>query len=333
MIILFVNLYSTIIYLIRVKNSMTYTHLHWHSTYSFLEAIWTPKQLVSKSKELWFTSIGLTDLFSMYWAVKLYEACKDAEIKPIIWAELWFVLNISWLNKIDDIWNICLLATNTEWYQNLMKIVSVANQEWITWHPKIDINTIWNNKWWIIAFMWWEDSWIWKMIFRSENDDKILELIHLLQDTLWKENVFLEIIAQDESKNNNLAKINKKILELANHESINIITWNIYNYVNKWDKDAWEMALAIKDQKKIFDSDSRKPIWDFYLMSEDEIKNILLKNGYWVDDVNKWMNMNWEIADKIDIKIIMWQALFPVYQTPSDISELYNWIKDSLISD
>ena len=312
---------------------MGFTHLHGHSTYSFLEAIWTPKQIVSKCKELWYTSVWLTDLFSMYGAVKLYEACKDAEIKPIIWSELGFVLNISWFNKIEDIWNICLLATNTDWYQNLMKIVSVANQEWITWHPKIDIDTLWKNKEWIIAFMWWVDSWIWKMITRSESDDKILELIHLLQDNLWKENVFLEIVAQNEKDNNNLAKINKKILEIAKKEWIQLITWNIYNYVNIWDKDAREMALAIKDQKKIYDSDCRKPIWEFYLMSEDKIKEILVWNWYNESDITTWMDTNWEIADKIDIKIIMGQALFPVYQTPKDVADLYESIKDSLISE
>ncbi len=312
---------------------MGFTHLHGHSTYSFLEAIWTPKQIVSKCKELWYTSVWLTDLFSMYGAVKLYEACKDAEIKPIIWSELGFVLNISWFNKIEDIWNICLLATNTDWYQNLMKIVSVANQEWITWHPKIDIDTLWKNKEWIIAFMWWVDSWIWKMITRSESDDKILELIHLLQDNLWKENVFLEIVAQNEKDNTNLAKINKKILEIAKKEWIQLITWNIYNYVNIWDKDAREMALAIKDQKKIYDSDCRKPIWDFYVMSEDEIKDILIWNWYNESDITTWMNTNWEIADRIDIKIIMGQALFPVYQTPKDVADLYESIKDSLISE
>lgn len=95
---------------------MEFTHLHWHSTFSFLEAIWTPKKLVAKAKELWFSALGITDYFAMYWAIQLYEAAKENEIKPIIWVELWFVLDINWFNKVDEIWNICLLAKNTEWY-------------------------------------------------------------------------------------------------------------------------------------------------------------------------------------------------------------------------
>ena len=257
---------------------MEFTHLHWHSTFSFLEAIWTPKKIVAKAKELWFSAVAITDYFAMYWAIQLYEAAKENEIKPIIWTELWFVLDINWFNKVDEIWNICLLAKNTEWYQNLMKLVSVANQAWIAWKPKIDISTLWENNEWVIAFMWWEESRLWKMISRSETDDKILEIVHMIQDNIWKENVYFEIIAQKEDLA--LKKINSKVLLLAKENWIPLITWNVYNYINKWDKNAREMALAIKDNKRMFDSDRRKPAWDFYLMTWDEIKEILVWNWY-----------------------------------------------------
>lgn len=311
--------------------NMEFTHLHWHSTFSFLEAIWTPKKIVAKAKELWFSAVAITDYFAMYWAIQLYEAAKENEIKPIIWAELWFVLDINWFNKVDEIWNICLIAKDTEWYQNLMKMVSVANQQWIAWKPKIDISTLWENGKWIIAFMGWEESWIWKMIIRSESDDKIMELVKMIQEKIWKENVYFELIAQNEGST--LKKINSKVLTLAKANWISVITWNVYNYINKWDKDAREMALAIKDNKRMFDSDRRKPEWDFYLMTWDEIKEILVWNWYDESDVDERITMNNKIAAEIDIKINMWQWLFPNYQTPEDIAEIYNSIKDSLISD
>jgi len=311
---------------------MEFTHLHGHSTYSFLEAIWTPKKLVEKSKELWFKAIGLTDLFSMYWAVKLYESCRENSINPIIGTELGFVLNMTWYNKIENIWNICLLAKDTEWYQNLMRIVSYANEEWIAGKPKIDIDILWECSKWIIAFMWWEPSRIWKMIYRSEDDDKILEIIHMIQDKLWKDNVYLEIVAQDESKDQNLWKINKKILEIANSEWISVITWNVYNYVEKKDREAREMALAIKDWKKMFDLDRRKPIWDFSLLSGDEIYEILIKNWYSDAQIKQRFDTNNKIASEINIEIIMWQAIFPNYQTPDDVKQLYDSIKDSLVT-
>ena len=310
---------------------MEFTHLHWHSTFSFLEAIWTPKKIVAKAKELWISAVAITDYFAMYWAIQLYEAAKENEIKPIIWTELWFVLDINWFNKVDEIWNICLLAKNTEWYQNLMKLVSVANQAWIAWKPKIDISTLWENNGWVIAFMWWEESWLWKMISRSETDDKIMEIVNMIQDKIWKENVYFEVIAQKEDSA--LKKINSKVLSLAKENWIPVITWNVYNYINKWDKSAREMALAIKDNKRMFDSDRRKPAWDFYLMTWDEIKEILVWNWYSESDVDSWIETNNKIANEIDIKINMWQWLFPKYQPSEEVKEIYENIKDSLISD
>jgi len=53
------------------------------------------------------------------------------------------------------------------------------------------------------------------MIKRSEPEEKILEIIEMIQDKLGEENVFLEIIAKDESLDEDIKKINRKILEIA----------------------------------------------------------------------------------------------------------------------
>ena len=153
----------------------------------------------------------------------------------------------------------------------------------------------------------------------------------MIQDKIWKENVYFELIAQKEDSA--LKKINSKVLSLAKENWIPVITWNVYNYINKWDKSAREMALAIKDNKRMFDPDRRDPKWEFYLMTWDEIKEILLWNWYSDSEVDEWINMNNKIADEIDIKINMWQWLFPKYQPSEEVKEIYENIKDSLISD
>lgn len=312
---------------------MEFTHLHWNSTFSFLEAIWTPKQIVSKAQDLWFKNIAITDFGGMYGAIAFYEAAKSSNINPIIGTELWFVLDINGYNKVEDIWNICFLAKDVNGYNSLMKIVSHANQEWILWKPKLDIEMLGKYNKWIIAFMWWKWSWIWKMILRSESDDKILEIIGMIQDKIWKENVFLEIIAKDENDDKETWKVNKKILEIAEKNWIKCIVNNVYHYVNKWDKEAWEMALAIKDGHKMYDNDRRKPKWDFHIMKWDEIKEILEWNGYSEWQIINWINNNNEIAAWVKIEIPMGQALFPNYQTPENIQKIYDKIWKKLISE
>ncbi len=312
---------------------MEFTHLHGHSTFSFLEAIWTPKKIIQKAKELGFENIALTDLGGMYGAIAFYDSARGNWINPIIGTELGFVLDINGYNRIEDVWNMCLLAKNGEWYSSLMKIVSHANQEWISGKAKFDIKTLEENNQWLIAFMWGEESWIGKMIFRSEADEKIIEIINMIRDKIWKENVFLEIIAQDELKNQNLKKINSKIIELAEKLGIKCIVNNIYQYINESDKEAWEMALAIKDGNKMYDDHRRKPKEKYHLMSGQEVFAIMMDNWYSEEQTKNWINNNNEIAKTIKIEIPMGQTLFPNYSTPPHIQELYEKVKEWLISE
>jgi len=312
---------------------MEFTHLHGHSTFSFLEAIWTPKKIIQKAKELGFENIALTDLGGMYGAIAFYDSARENWINPIIGTELGFVLDINGYNRIEDVWNMCLLAKNGEWYSSLMKIVSHANQEWISGKAKFDIKTLEENNQWLIAFMWGEESWIGKMIFRSEADEKIIEIINMIQDKIWKENVFLEIIAQDELKNQNLKKINSKIIELSEKLGIKCIVNNIYQYINESDKEAWEMALAIKDGNKMYDDHRRKPKEKYHLMSGQEVFAIMMDNWYSEEQTKNWISNNNEIAKTIKIEIPMGQTLFPNYSTPPHIQELYEKVKEWLISE
>lgn len=310
-----------------------YSPLHWHSTFSFLEAIGTPKQIISKAQELGLQHIAITDFGGMYWAISFYESAKKAGINPIVGTELWFVLDINGYNKVENIGNICLLAKNSQWYSSLMKFVSHANQEWIVGKAKVDVNMLDKYNEWIIAFMWWKDSWIGKMIISWESDEKITEIIDIIASKIWKENVYLEIIAQNEANDNDTQKVNTKILELSQKLSIDCIINNIYHYLNKSDKKTWEMALAIKDGKKMYEEDRRKPNWEFHIMNWDEIMWIMTSNGYTPDQVWEWLNNNNNIAKEISIDIKMGQALFPNYQTPEDIQKIYDWVKDDLISE
>jgi hypothetical protein len=66
-------------------------------------------------------------------------------------------------------------------------------------------------------------------------------------------------------------------------------------------------------------------------MTEDEIKAILINNN--IDDttINKLIETNNAIADQITTDIDLHQTLFPNYETPDDVKELYEENKDSLI--
>jgi DNA polymerase III alpha subunit len=91
------------------------------------------------------------------------------------------------------------------------------------------------------------------------------------------------------------------------------------------------MALAIKDGYKMYDEIRRKPKWEYHIMNEDEIVNIMTWNGYEDKQINEWIDNNNKIAESIDVKIQLWQYLFPNYDNPEDVKELYEENKDKLV--
>lgn len=308
-----------------------FVHLHGHSTFSFLEAIGKPTTIIAKAKELWMNAIAITDYNGMYWTIKLYQAAKDAEIKPIIGIEIGFVMDINSHIPENQIGNMVILAKNKEGYHSLMELTSFANQEGIKDKPKIDLQAlkkIWRD---IICLFGWANSRLGKMVLLDEKESKIIEIINLIQDAIGKENVYLEIIAQDYDEVSDTKKFNDIVFALSEKENIKCVVNNNYFYPWKDEKEAREVALAIKDGLKIYDENRRKPKGQFHIMTEEEIKAILINNN--IDDttINKLIETNNAIAEQIHTDIDLHQTLFPNYETPDDVKELYEANKDELI--
>ncbi len=310
---------------------MSFTHLHGHSTFSFLEAIGKPATIINKAKELWMNAIAITDYSGMYGMVKFYQAAKDTGIKPIIGVELGFVMDINSNIPEQQIGNIVILAKNKEGYQNLMELTSFANKEGSKGKPKIDLQalkTFWKE---IICLFGGANSWIGKMIALDEKESKMIEIIHLIQESIGKENVYIEIIAQDYKETEESKKANEVLLALADKEHIQCVVNNNYFYPTQQEKEAREVALAIKDGLKIYDETRRKPKGQFHIMNEDEIRKILENNGFEKNMIEKMIATNNSIADSIMTDIELNQALFPNYETPEDIREIYEEHKDQLV--
>ena len=310
---------------------MSFIHLHGHSTFSFLEAIGKPVAIIKKAKELWMNAIAITDYNGMYGMVKFYQIAKDEGINPIIGVEIGFVMDINSQIPDQHIGNIVIIAKNKEGYQSLMELTSFANKEWIKGKPKIDLQalkTFWRD---IICLFWWANSRIGKMIALDEKETKMIEIIHLMEDIIGKENIYLEIIAQNYDETTESQKVNDFLLTLAEKEHIECVVDNNYFYPSNTDKQAWEVALAIKDGLKIYDEGRRKPKGQFHIMSEQEIRDILEHNGFEKKIINQLIENNESIADQIDVKIDLNQSLFPNYETPEDVRQLYEQYENDLV--
>ena len=309
-----------------------YVPLHWHSTFSFLEALGQPKDIINRAKELWFSAIAITDYNGMFWIPAFFQASKDSKnpddendkwVKWIFGLEIWFVMDLKSSIAWKSVWNLCLLAESDQWYHNMMELVAYANQTGFTdWTPKLDLNILKENSEWIRVFTWWEMSWIAKMLAAWETEAKIKEIYDMLHEMFW-EKCYLEITAQDETLLPVTKKVNQFIYNLAEQTNTKLIVDNDYRYVREKGKDAWEIALSIKDWTKMYDANRRSPAWKYHIMDWEEIRDVCIKNWYKTEEIDEWIQNNGNVAEELNASMLLNQKLFPKYKTPDDMEGLY----------
>ena len=307
-----------------------YIPLHWHSTFSFLEAITHPQNIVKKAKTMGLSAIAITDYNGMYGIPAFYLAAKEEGMKAVIGVELGFVLDLKGTYLGKNVGNLCLLAYADEGYHNLMMLTSFANQEWIEEKPKIDFAVLQQHSEGLMVFYGGVESRVGKMINAGETEDKILEIHEMIQG-VFGERCYFEIIAQDERLLTDLPKINQLLLHLARKTDTQCVVNNNYFYPEPKDKHTWEMALAIKDNMKIYDDARRQPVGQYHIMTEEEIREICLKNGYKEEQIDEWLKNNESIAEQVNVQLKLWQQLFPLYESPEFVQELYEKYKDEMV--
>ncbi len=92
-----------------------YLSLHNRSCYSFGSALSRPEDLVAFARRHRMPAVALTDLDGMYAAIHFYQACKKADVKPIIGTEF----------ELAEGNSVTLLARGIRGYGNLCRLVSL----------------------------------------------------------------------------------------------------------------------------------------------------------------------------------------------------------------
>ena len=118
-----------------------FVHLHLHSEYSLLDGACRIEEIPARVKECGQDTVAITDHGVMYGAVAFWEACKRADVKPIIGCEVYvapesrFDKSMSGEGYAD---HLVLLCENLTGYRNLMEMVSLSFTEGFYNKPRVD---------------------------------------------------------------------------------------------------------------------------------------------------------------------------------------------------
>ncbi len=289
-------------------------HLHGHSHYSMLQAIWDTKAITNKAKELNQQAIAITDTNAGYGFLEFYE--KTDWIKPILWVDL----NFSYDRK--NMMNIVLLAKTYEGYQNMIQLISIANTVNMIDTPFVTMDDLKKYSKWLIWLSWW--NWeIEKLIVWWEKDDLILEKIREYED-LFDGEFYLEFLTYDYNLFVDRQNIEKKFIQFIEQNNKKVVVTSNYKYLNKEDRGTYDVLLCIKNNWKYGAGDRPKIKWYNYIMSETEVREVLENNWISKDLQDVLIENTHNIAESIDCKIPLHQLLFPKYEVPDKYRKLYD---------
>ena len=95
-----------------------FTHLHLHTCYSLGSGTIRIDDLINIAKKNKLKSLALTDHLNIFGAIKFYNKCIEAKIKPVLGCEIPIIYKNNQLAG-----NIVLLCMNIDGYYNLNKIL------------------------------------------------------------------------------------------------------------------------------------------------------------------------------------------------------------------
>ncbi|MDZ4125634.1 MAG: PHP domain-containing protein, partial [Hydrogenophaga sp.] len=72
-----------------------FTHLHLHTDFSLLDGAIAIDKLVDFGKKNNFKALGISDHGNIFGAVKFFQKCKKAGIKPVLGLETYFTEDAS----------------------------------------------------------------------------------------------------------------------------------------------------------------------------------------------------------------------------------------------
>ncbi|QDU64838.1 DNA polymerase III subunit alpha [Planctomycetes bacterium Pan216] len=295
-------------------SSGSFVHLHCHSHFSLLDGAAKVNDLVGQAKSQGMNALALTDHGNLYGAIEFYDACREAEINPILGYEAY----VSPAHRTDRqarggqggeaSFHLTMLATNRVGFQNLIKLSSQAFLEGFYYKPRIDKELIEAHHEGLVVLSGCAASEFSSLILGGKRNEA-RHLAEWFAKLFGEERFFIEI--QD-----NGLEIQRECadgaIEIANKMGLNLVATCDTHYLCQEDSYAHEVLLCINTGKTM--SDPKRMQYgsnEFYLKSAEEMYAAFPDHPQAVDQAQK-------IADSIDIDLDFSKRHFPVFLPPEN---------------
>ena len=288
--------------------SQHFTHLHLHTDFSLLDGAISVEKLVEFGQKNNLKSLAITDHGNIFGAVKFFQKCKKAGIKPILGMEAYMAEDAKVKNIEKKYYHLIILVQNEIGYKNLLKLISYSYQEGFYFKPRIDYQMLAKHHEGLIVTSACLGGHI-PSLLMAGNDQEAEQRMDWFLQIFGRERFYLEVQPEDQKDQTIL---NKKIFEWAAKKNINVIAAGDCHYASREDHEAHEVMLSIQTHDKISNPE-RYSFGDcrVFMRTEQEMLEIFKDHpeAVWNSGV---------IADQCTFDFQTGKLFFPKFEIPDD---------------
>ncbi|WP_392552362.1 DNA polymerase III subunit alpha [Orbus wheelerorum] len=276
-----------------------FIHLHVHSDYSMIDGVAKTGVLVKKAASMNMVALAITDFTNLCGLVKFYSGALSKGVKPIIGADVKI-----YSEELDSFYDITILATDNEGYQNLTLLISKAYQRgYIGDGPVVDKNWLIEHKSGLILLASYNSD-VGIGVIRN-NPQIVNESIEFYKNH-FANYFYLELIRT--GRDNEELFVNQAI-KLAEQYDLPVVATNDVKFLLSSDFEAHEIRVAIHDGDTLDDPKRpKKYSAQQYFRSEDEMCELF-------SDIPEALANSVEIAKRCNVSIRLGEYFLPQFPT------------------
>lgn len=285
-----------------------FTHLHLHTEFSLLDGAISLDKLIKYGKDHNLKSLGISDHGNIFGAVKFFQKCKKAGIKPVLGIEAYITEDAN-IKSIDNKYHHLLLIVENEiGYKNLCKLISFSFQKGFYFKPRIDYNILEKHAEGLIASTACLGGHIPQLLLKDQ-EEEANKRIDWFARTFGPERFYLEVQPEDQEEQK---IVNQKLYEISAKKNLPLLAATDCHYISQEDREAHEVMLCIQTHGKLTDPD-RYTFGDchVYMRNEEEMLEIFKDHPEAVYNSGK-------IADRCTFDFQTDKLFFPQFEIPEN---------------
>ncbi|HVW66998.1 MAG TPA: DNA polymerase III subunit alpha [Candidatus Peribacteraceae bacterium] len=292
-----------------------FVQLHCHSTYSLLEALPSPEEIVLRAKELGENAVGLADKGYIYGLIEFYQYAEKHGVKPILGMEAYVAArtrNDREAGVDTKSFPLTLLCETQEGYENLLKLATQAAMEGMYYKPRVDAELLSKYGKGLIALTGPITGAIGQAAL-AEDGERIKELITQYKEWFGDGNVYMELM--DLPNVAGQAEVNQQLIKYGKELNVPLVVTCNSHYCRREDAEAHDILLCIQKNANVSDPGRfTMRDTDFSMRPFEELEKAFAH-------VPEALENTRVIADRCTVSFEFGKNRIPRYPVPDGVSE------------